>query len=500
MLLEMKNITKTYGNLVANDNISLDLKEGEVLSIVGENGAGKTTIMKILYGMEEKDSGNIYINGKEVSIKSPLDAINLGIGMIQQHFMLFPPFKVFENIVYGDEPKNGLFFDRKKAKKHVEELSEKYGLHIDKDQKVSDLPVGIQQRIEILKVLYQDAKIIIFDEPTAVLTPQEVKDLLETIKKLAKMGKSIILITHKLNEVMEVSNRIFVMRSGKYIDTLKKEDTSVEEISYLMVGKHIPERKVNKQDRKDLVLKIDNINLEKNGEVLIDNLSMEIYGGEIVGIAGVSGNGQSELIEVVTGLRKVDSGKIILNGKEIQNLSVDKIRDSSLAVIPEDRYFFGCAKDADLVETAIMSHHRKEEFSKSGILKNNKIKEFSKKILNKYDVRYSNLNQKAGELSGGNLQKLIVAREMEENSRLLIAAEPTRGVDIGAIEDIHDKLIDKRNKMDAILLISSELTEILALSDRIYTIYKGKFNGHFTREEASSDNIGLKMMGGYKDE
>lgn len=500
MLLEMKNISKSYGPLLANDNISLDLKKGEVLSIVGENGAGKSTIMKILYGMEEKDSGEIFIEGKKVSINSPTDAIKLGIGMIQQHFMLFDPFTVYENIVYGQEPKDKIFFDRKSARKMVADLSEKYSLNINPDQKVQDLPVGIQQRIEILKVLYQDANIIIFDEPSAVLTPQEVEDLLETIKNLAKMGKSIILITHKLNEVMAVSDRILVMRNGKYIDCLNKDDTNIEEISYLMVGKEIPQRKVPDQERKDLVLKLDDVNLSQNGEVLLDNLSMEVYSGEIVGIAGVSGNGQSELIEAITGLREIDSGKISLAEKEIENLSVGEIRKSGLSVIPEDRYLWGCAKDANLIETAIMAHHTKDRFSKSGLLKNNAIKDFTENLLEKYDVRFTSLDQKAGELSGGNIQKLIVGREMEENTKLLIAAEPTRGVDIGAIEDIHDKLIEKRSKMDAILLISSELSEILTLSDRIYTIYKGAFNGHFTRDEANPKDIGLKMMGGGKNE
>ena len=500
MLLEMKNISKSYGPLLANDNISLDLKKGEVLSIVGENGAGKSTIMKILYGMEEKDSGEIFIEGKKVSINSPTDAIKLGIGMIQQHFMLFDPFTVYENIVYGQEPKDKIFFDRKSARKMVADLSEKYSLNINPDQKVQDLPVGIQQRIEILKVLYQDANIIIFDEPSAVLTPQEVEDLLETIKNLAKMGKSIILITHKLNEVMAVSDRILVMRNGKYIDCLNKDDTNIEEISYLMVGKEIPQRKVPDQERKDLVLKLDDVNLSQNGEVLLDNLSMEVYSGEIVGIAGVSGNGQSELIEAITGLREIDSGKISLAENEIENLSVDKIRESGVSVIPEDRYLWGCAKDANLIETAIMAHHTKDKFSKSGLLKNDTIKDFTENLLEKYDVRFTSLDQKAGELSGGNIQKLIVGREMEENTKLLIAAEPTRGVDIGAIEDIHDKLIEKRSKMDAILLISSELSEILTLSDRIYTIYKGSFNGHFTRKEANPKDIGLKMMGGGKNE
>lgn len=494
----MKNISKSYANVLANDNISLDLKEGEILSIVGENGAGKSTIMKILYGMEAKDSGQILIKGKEVNIKNPRDAIKNGIGMVQQHFMLFNPFRVFENIVFGDEPSRGMFFDRQKAKKDVEALSKKYGLKINANQKVEDCPVGIQQRIEILKVLYQNAEIIIFDEPSAVLTPQEVDELLITIKDLSKAGKSIILITHKLNEVMAVSDRVFIMRQGKHIATFNKEDTSIEEISYLMVGKKLSEKEIPQIEKGPLVLDVENLVLKEREEVFLNGLSMKIYGGEIVGIAGVSGNGQSELIEVLTGLKNASSGRISILEEEIQNKSVDEIRRAGLAVIPEDRYLWGCAKEADLRETAIMNHHKKERFSKNGLLKNKEVEDFTLDVLKKYDIRYGSLDQKAGQLSGGNIQKLIVARELEQNSKFLLAAEPTRGVDIGAMEEIHKKLLEKRAKGDAILLISSELTEILSLSDRIYTIYEGKFNGEFTRQEADSEKIGLLMMGGKK--
>lgn len=496
MLLEMKNVSKSYDNVLANDDISLNLNEGEILSIVGENGAGKSTIMKILYGIESKDSGQILIRGEEVNIKSPRDAIKHGIGMVQQHFMLFNPFKVFENIVFGEEPKKGMFFDRQKAREDVVELSKKYGLKINPDQKVEDCPVGIQQRIEILKVLYQNAEIIIFDEPSAVLTPQEVDELLITIKELSKVGKSIILITHKLNEVMAVSDRIFIMKKGKHIATFNKEDTSIEEISYLMVGKKLTENTICDTDKDHVVLDVDNVNLTNNGEELLKDLSMKIYGGEIVGIAGVSGNGQSEIIEVLTGLQNVDSGKISIEGREVQNKSVEEIRNAGLAVVPEDRYLWGCAKEADLRETTIMHHHKNERLSNKGILKGKEIDKFTLDVLKKYDIRYGSLDQKAGQLSGGNIQKLIVGRELEQNSKFLISAEPTRGVDIGAMEEIHNKLLEKREKGDAILLISSELTEILKLSDRIYTIYDGRFNGEFTREEADSEKIGLLMMGG----
>ena len=498
MLLEMKNITKTYGPVIANDNVSLSLNKGEILAVVGENGAGKSTIMKILYGLEKATSGEIYLNGQLKNIKNPQDAIQNGIGMVQQHFMLFNPFTVAENIVYGNEPKSsGIFFDRKKAIKTVNELSEKYGLDIDPNKKAKDCPVGLQQRIEILKVLYQDADIIIFDEPSAVLTPQEVEELLNTIRNLAELGKSIILITHKLQEVMEIADRILVMRRGKYVSEMKKEDTNIEEISYLMVGRELLEEVVEKQETGEEVLSMEDVVVKgKNKKNILENLNMSIRGGEIVGVAGVSGNGQSELIKVITGLDHISSGKILLEGKNIANKTVLEIRESGCACIPEDRYLWGCASGANLMETAIMSHHYNEKYSKNGLLKNDKIEDYTLDVIDRYDIRCSGVMQKAGELSGGNIQKLIVAREIEQHSRLLIAAEPTRGVDIGAMEFIHGKLLEKREKGDAVLLVSSELTEIMELSDRIYVMYDGKITGEFSRENVSAEKLGLLMMGG----
>lgn len=497
VLLEMKNITKTYGPVIANDNVSLSLNKGEILAVVGENGAGKSTIMKILYGLEQATSGEIYLNGEEKHIKNPQDAIENGIGMVQQHFMLFNPFTVAENIVYGNEPKSGLFFDRKKAIETVKNLSEEYGLDIDPSIKAKDCSVGLQQRIEILKVLYQDADIIIFDEPSAVLTPQEVEELLKTIKNLAKLGKSIVLITHKLQEVMEIADRVLVMRRGKYIQEMKKEDTNIEEISYLMVGRALVDKKIPTRKTEEEVLSIKDLVLKgTEGKNIIDNLNMNIRGGEIVGVAGVSGNGQSELIKVITGLQSPSSGSMTLEGKDIFDKSVIEIRDGGCACIPEDRYLWGCASGANLMETAIMSHHTKEEFSKKGLLKNKAIEDYTLDVIDRYDIRCSGVMQKAGELSGGNIQKLIVAREIEQESRLLIAAEPTRGVDIGAMEFIHGKLLEKREKGDAVLLVSSELTEIMKLSDRIYVMYDGKITGEFTREHVTAENLGLLMMGG----
>ncbi len=494
----MKNITKMYGSLLANDDVNLSLEKGEILAIVGENGAGKSTIMKILYGLEQPTSGEIYINGKLQSFKNPLDAINKGIGMVQQNFMLFNPFTVAENIVYGMEPQSKrIFFDRKGASKIVNELCQKYGLDIEPDLKVEDCSVGLQQRVEILKVLYRDADIIIFDEPSAVLTPQEVQELLKTIKKLASIGKSIIIITHKLQEVMDCADRVVVMRKGKYIKGMKIEETSIEEMSYLMVGRNLASREITKKQPGETVLSIKDLRYDsKDKKNVIDALNIHVNEGEIVGIAGVSGNGQSELIECIAGLLPITSGEITINGQNVANKSVKDIRDSGCAHIPEDRYKTGCAKKANLSEISIMGHYLKPKYSKRGILRNKEIKEFALSLLNGYGVSYSGLTQRGGELSGGNIQKLIVAREIEQHKKFLIAAEPTRGVDIGAMEFIHDKLLEVREKGGAVLLVSSELTEIMSLSDRIYVMYEGRTNGEFTREEATSEGLGLLMMGG----
>lgn len=499
----MRNITKIYpGNVLANDDISLDLMEGEILAIVGENGAGKSTIMKILYGLEDATSGEIYLNGEKMDFRSPLDAIANGIGMVQQNFMLFDSFTVAENIVYGNEPtEKNIFFDREEANEIVDNLCEEYGLRIDPELRIQDCPVGLQQRAEILKVLYQDAKIIIFDEPSAVLTPQEVTELLKTIKKLSDLGKSIVFITHKLNEVMEVADRVLVMRDGKKIGEMLKKDTDINEMSYMMVGRRLSERVVEPNPTGEKVLDIKNLQyISEEGKNLLQGVDLHVNEGEVVGIAGVSGNGQTELIHIIMGLRNATDGEVFLNGENITNQAVSEIRNTSAAYIPEDRFLLGCARDADLEEVGIMWHHVKPEFSKNGLLHRKNIREFVTGLLEGYAVRYSSLEQKAGQLSGGNIQKLIVAREIEENTKLLIAAEPTRGIDIGAMEFIHDQIMKKRKEGDGVLLVSSELSEIISLSDRIYVMYQGKINGEFTREEATDKKLGLAMMGGTVDE
>lgn len=496
----MKDITKTFGSLVANDKVNISLDQGEILAVVGENGAGKSTIMKILYGLQPYDSGEILIKDQPVKFRSPNDAIAHGIGMVQQHFMLFPTFTASENIVYAHEKKkSGIFFDRNKARQDVKELCKKYGLYVDPDVKVSQCPVGIQQRIEILKVLYQGVDIIIFDEPSAVLTPQEIDDLLKTILSLKDAGKSIILITHKLNEVMAVADRVVVMRQGRVVKEMPKNQTSVQEMSYLMVGHQLAERKIQEKKLGPVCLDVRDIVLHGDGgKEILNKLSLQVHKGEIVGIAGVSGNGQSELIQCITGLKKVNGGAITIEGKDVTNKTVAQIRDAGCACIPEDRYFWGSAADATLEENCIVAH-RDKGLQNKGFYDAKAVNKFSTEIMDEFDVRYTSPKQSMHDLSGGNAQKLIVAREISQHSPLLIAAEPTRGIDIGAIDYIHGKLLEKRDGGDAILLISSELTEILELSDRILVIFEGRIVGEFTRENADSKSIGLLMMGGSLD-
>ncbi len=497
MFLELKDITKTFGGTVANNHVSFGLNKGEILAVIGENGAGKTTIMKILYGLNRADSGEIFLNGQKVVIHSVQDAIAHGIGMVQQHFMLFDNYTVAENIVYGKEPRKNLFFDRRKAREVVRALSAEYGLHIDPDLRVEECSVGMRQRIEILKVLYQDADIIIFDEPTAVLVPQEIDELLKTLKGLAARGKSIIIITHKLQEVMDVADRAVVMRKGEFVGERKISETDIKELSYLMVGKGIPAREVEAKEPGAPVLEVKGICCENDGVSVLNGLSMTVREGEIVGLAGVSGNGQTELIQCLTGLRHVSKGSILLNGQDISQMGVRAIREAGCAHIPEDRYDYGCASKASLEETAIMGFEHQPEFSSRGILDKGQNRRFTSDILEKYSVKYDNMQDRAGSLSGGNIQKLIVAREIEHQSKFLIAAEPTRGVDIGAQEFIHDRIVEKRNRGDAVLLVSSELSEVLALSDRVYVIYDGQIRGEFAREEVATEKVGFLMMGGH---
>ncbi len=500
MILEMKNIVKTYGNVVANNDVSLYLNEGEVLAIVGENGAGKSTIMKILYGLEKADSGQIIVKGQKVTDYDASKAMKLGIGMVQQHFMLFDSLTVAENIVYKNEKKKFVFYDKKQNEIEVEKLSDKYGLHVDPKAIVKDCPVGVQQRIEILKTLYQNADIIIFDEPSAVLTPLEVEDLLQTIRNLADAGKSIILITHKLSEVMNVADRVVVMRSGKVVGSVLKKDTSEQELSMMMIGRHTVDLVLKQQQTAENCLSVENLSMISNfGKKVLDDVNIHVDAGEIVGIAGVSGNGQSELIQCITGLKTDYTGKVLVNGVDVSNKDVATIRKAGQSHIPEDRYYWGSAKEISLVDNFLMGQQDDEKYSKNGIINQAEATKSCEEMISLYRIKTSSSKQKIKELSGGNAQKLITAREIEKNCKFTIACEPTRGIDIGATEFVHERLIKKREEMVGILLISSELSEILKLSDRIYVIFNGQIVAEFKRGEVDSHKLGMLMLGGKLD-
>lgn len=496
MLLQMENITKRYGGVTANDGVNFTLREGEVHALVGENGAGKTTLMRMLYGEETPTSGTIRLRGRVQSFRSPEDAIRAGIGMVHQHFMLFPSFTVAENIVIGREPSAGILFDRKKAAEEVSRLSAEYGMPVDPHRRAADCPVGIQQRVEILKVLYQGADIIILDEPSAVLTPLEVRELLAAIRGLARKGKSFILITHKLQEVMDVADRITVLRDGKVTASVNAAETNIEELSRLMVGRELAPFDKPPAAPGGAVLEVRGLTVRggrRRDKPLVDNVSLTVHAGEIVGVAGVSGNGQSELIQAIAGLRRIDEGTIRLCGRNITGMTVRQIRRQGLAHIPEDRYLWGAAKEESVADNAAMGHAGR--FGRSGLLLGGRIRRAAEAWIAGFKIRTGSVDTKAGHLSGGNLQKLIAARELAHDSPFLIAAEPTRGVDIGAMEIIHGELIRRRAEGGAILLVSSELTEILQLADRILVMFEGRIAGELRTEDATEERISLLMAG-----
>lgn len=500
--VEMKNITKKFGDFTANDNIDLTVHKGEIHALLGENGAGKTTLMNILYGLYQPTSGEIYINGKKVEITNPNVAIKLGIGMVHQHFMLVDTFTVTQNIILGMEETNSLgVLNLNKASQKVEELSKKYGLHVDPNAYIQDISVGMQQRVEILKALYRGADILILDEPTAVLTPQEIDELMEIIRSLTNQGKTVIIITHKLKEIKQVADYCTIIRRGKKIDTVKVEDVSEEQLASMMVGRNVS-FKVDKVDREpgEVVLEIENLYVKDNrGLDAVKGLSLKLRKGEVLGIAGVDGNGQKELLEALTGLRKVESGKIIMNGKDITNLSPREIIDSGINNIPEDRQKRGLVLDFTVAENMILENYHKKPFSSGGRLNHKAINDFATELVEKFDVRPRNIKQFAGALSGGNQQKVILAREITNNPEVLIAAQPTRGLDVGAIEYVHKYLIEQRDKGKAVLLISFELDEVMDVSDRIAVIYDGKIVDILDAKTADEKTIGLLMAGGGVD-
>ena len=497
-VVEMLNIRKEFPGIVANDNITLQLKKGEIHALLGENGAGKSTLMGMLFGMYLPDKGTIKVKGKEVKISNPNIANDLGIGMVHQHFKLVENFTVTENIILGSEPKKFLTVDIKKAANRIAELSKTYGLNVDPYAKIEDISVGMQQRVEILKMLYRNAEVLIFDEPTAVLTPQEIQDLIQIMKSLIKEGKSIILITHKLKEIKAAADRCTVIRRGKYIGTVDVKSTTEAEMAKMMVGRQVS-FKVEKQEAKpkEEVLKVENLSVKNNKKVLgLKNFSLSVRKGEIVGIAGVEGNGQTELVEAITGMRPVEEGKIVFNGKDITNSSIRERIDLGIAHIPEDRHKRGLILDYTVENNMVLKAYKNEPFSKNGLINMEKITEYSDEIIENFDVRSGEGGKSiARSLSGGNQQKAIIGREVVSDPDLLIAVQPTRGLDVGSIEYIHKRLVEQRDNGKAVLLVSLELDEILNVSDRIAVVNNGELVGIVKADETNENEVGLLMAG-----
>ena len=495
-VVSLKNIHKSFGDKKVLKGVDFDLHKCEVHALLGENGAGKTTLMNILYGMFPQTEGNIYIKGEEIINNSPKKAISMGIGMVHQHFMLIEPFTVTENIILGYEGKNS-FIDRDKAKKEVVKLSQEYGLIIDPDSKVADISVGQQQRVEILKALYHGADILIFDEPTAVLTPQEINEFIEIVEKLTELGKSVIIITHKLKEIKAMADTCTIIRRGEYIDKVNVKDVSEADLAEKMVGRDVSFNvKKEKIDLGEEIFKIEDLWVKDNRKVdKVKGLNLSIRKGEILGIAGVDGNGQTELIDAISGMRKAQKGKVILKGEDITNKAPRNIIDLGLNQIPEDRQKRGLVLEYPIKDNLILENIDKD-FSKNGILDFKKIEENANNLIDKFDIRPNDINEKAGSLSGGNQQKVIIAREITNDPDLLIAAQPTRGLDVGAIEFIHQYLVELRNQGKAVLLISFQLDEVMDLSDRICVIYDGQIVGELDPKETDEYEVGRLMAGG----
>ena len=497
-VIEMREITKIFGEFVANDKINLELRKGEIHALLGENGAGKSTLMNMLAGLLEPTSGEIVVNGKSEKLDSPSKAASLGIGMVHQHFMLVEAFTVAENIILGSEVTNKGVLDLKKANADILELSERYGLAVDPTAKVADISVGAQQRVEILKTLYRGADILIFDEPTAVLTPAEILELMDIMKTLVKEGKSIILITHKLDEIRAVADRVTVIRRGKSIQTVGIEGATNKDLAEMMVGRSVSfVTEKEEAQPKEVVLQISDLVVNENrGVPAVKELSIDVRAGEIVGIAGIDGNGQSELIQAITGLRKVKSGSIKIKGQEVVGLSSRKITEMNVSHVPEDRHRDGLVLEMMLSENIALQTYYKEPLSKNGVLNYNQINSYARKLMEEFDVRAANEIVPASALSGGNQQKAIIAREVDRNPDLLIVSQPTRGLDVGAIEYIHKRLIGERDKGKAVLVVSFELDEILNLSDRIAVIHDGKIQGIVKPSETNKQELGVLMAGG----
>ena len=502
VVISMKDIVKKFGDFTANDHINLTVHKGEVHAILGENGAGKSTLMNVLCGLYKPTSGQIFMNGKEVTFSSPKDAIDMGIGMVHQHFMLIQPFTVTDNIILGVEPVKGLTVDKKTAREKVLELSERYNMKINPDAKVEDISVGMQQRVEILKVLYRGADVLILDEPTASLTPQEIEGLMEIIENLTADGKSIILITHKLKEITASSDKCTVIRQGKYIDTVDVDKVNENDLAAMMVGRDV-NFKVDKKEQEagDVVLEIKDIHAKDyRGVEILNGLNLNVKKGEIVGLAGVDGNGQTELVEILTGLRKAESGEVLINGKNVINHTPKETFDAGISSIPADRQKHGLVLEFSNEDNMILQHFGEAPYAKNGFLNRKAIREHAAELMDKFDIRPRGTEgAPSGTLSGGNQQKVIIAREVTNDKELLIAVNPTRGLDVGAIEFVHKYLVEQRNKGRAVLLVSFELDEIMSLSDRIEVIFDGQITGSVLGKEADEKELGYLMAGGKKE-
>ena len=503
--LELKNISKTFGSFKANDQLNLKVKSGEVHAILGENGAGKSTLMKIIFGIYQPDAGGeIYLNEKLVNIPSPRFAIKNGIGMVHQHFMLVRPFTILQNIILGVEPRNWYgAVNYKQARAEVMELSKTYNFNIDPDLKIENISVGMQQRVEIIKTLYRNAELIILDEPTATLTPQEIIDFYRIVKNLKRLGKTIIVITHKLHEIKEIADRCTIIRKGKLIETVEVATTNEEELASKMVGR-IVDLNVKKSASipGEIIFKIEGLNASNDKNILkVKNFNLHLKKGEILGLAGIDGNGQSELVEALTGLRKIKSGSIEINGKEITHLTPRQIYENKLAMIPEDRQRRGLVMDFKVKENFVLQRIENKPFSHYGFIINRELEKFANNMMERFDIRPRNIELNARNLSGGNQQKIILAREISNNPDVLIAFQPTRGLDVGAIEYVHQEIIKLRDLGKAILLISYELDEVINLSDKISVIVDGSISANISQEELLThknikEYIGLFMAGG----
>ncbi|MHA5123747.1 ABC transporter ATP-binding protein [Oenococcus oeni] len=495
--IKMEHIVKKFGNFAANDDINLEVKAGEIHALLGENGAGKSTLMNILSGLLQPTSGEIFLRGKKVKIKNPAAASKLGIGMVHQHFMLIDAFTVTENIMLGAEKTKGASLDIETAKKEIQALVDKYKLKVNPDALITDISVGQQQRVEILKTLYRKADILIFDEPTAVLATQEIQELIATMKNLAAEGKAIILITHKLEEIRQAADRVTVIRSGKSLETFNAKNVSAITLAEKMVGRKVSfttEKKAAKTGKD--ILKINDLVVKDAENVTkVDHLSLDIRAGEIIGIAGIDGNGQTELVQTVTGLTHSQSGEIILDGKNITNKTPRKIIKAGTSHIPEDRLRHGLEINMPLADNMVIENFYEKPYARMGILQGKAIADHAKKLIKQFDVKMTSIDEPAGSLSGGNQQKAVVARELSRDSKLIVAAQPTRGLDVGAIEYIHKQLIKQRDLGKAVMLISFELDEILDLADRIAVISSGKIIGVVNTKDTTKEELGLMMTG-----